>query len=167
MTSPRTKPYPSQERLRELFDYDPVQGLLIRKKFNGGKKVKPLKNAWEYRQTMVDSKSYQHVRLVWIWNNGEPGMNVDIDHINRDRHDDRIENLRLATDSENSSNRGLYRNNTSGYKGVSFKQGKWVAQIMVNYTARYLGIFATKEEAVAAYQQAAAEMHGAFAGAIS
>ena len=165
MTSPRD--YPSQERLRELFDYDPDQGQLIRKgkhfqKRNG------MRSAPSYRKTTINYVSYAHHRLVWVWHNGDPGQMV-VDHINRDRHDDRIENLRLATHSENRRSSGMFKTNSSGYKGVTFEKtvGRWKAYIYLNNKRKHLGTFPTKEEAAAAYQQAAAEMHGAFAGALS
>lgn len=166
MTSPR-KPYPSQERLRELFDYDPDQGLLVRKDIKN-KVRKRLSSSREYRSTTIDYVSYQHHRLVWIWHNGDPGQLL-VDHISRDRHDDRIENLRLATESENRRSSGMFKTNTSGYKGVTFEKttGRWKAYIYLNNKRKHLGHFPTKEEAAAAYQQAAAEMHGEFAGAVS
>ena len=165
MTSPRD--YPSQERLRELFDYDPDQGLLIRKD-KRFRKRDGIHSARNYQRTTIDYVSYVHHRLVWIWHNGDPGQMV-VDHINRDRHDDRIENLRLATHSENRRSSGMFRTNTSGYKGVTFEKNRcrWKAYIYLNNKRKHLGMFPTKEEAAAAYQRAAAEMHGAFAGAAS
>ena len=165
MTSPRD--YPSRERLRELFDYDPDQGLLIRKGKHFRKR-EGMRSARSYRACTINRVSYRHHRLVWIWHNGDPGQMV-VDHINRDRHDDRIENLRLASYSENRRSSGMFKTNTSGYKGVTFEKtvGRWKAYIYLNNKRKHLGIFPTKEEAAAAYQQAAAEMHGAFAGAMS
>ena len=164
MTAPRQ--YPSQERLRELFDYDPDQGQLIRK---GKYQRKQSALASEsYRKKVVDGLSYRHHRLIWSWHHGDPGK-VEVDHINRDRHDDRIENLRLATHSENGRNSNIFAHNTSGLKGVSYiaRDKKWRAQIMLNLSNKSLGHFPTKEEAAACYQKAAAEMHGEFAGAFS
>ena len=163
MTAPQQ--YPSQERLRELFDYD--QGLLVRKNRNYGVR-KRLSSSKEYRSTTIDYVQYQHHRLVWIWHNGDPGQMV-VDHITRDRHDDRIENLRLATYSENRRSSGMFSTNTSGYKGVTFEKrvGRWKAYIYLNNKRKHLGMFPTKEEAAACYQKAAAEMHGEFAGAFS
>ena len=159
--------HPTRERLRELFDYDPDQGLLIRKGKNFQKRI-GLSDPQKYRKTKIDSINYRHNRLVWIWHNGDPGQML-VDHINRDRQDDHIENLRLATESENHRSSGMYGNNTSGYKGVTFEDrvSPWRATIYLNGKRKHLGRFATKEEATAAYQKAAAEMHGEFAGAFS
>ena len=166
MTAPRQ--YPSQERLRELFDYDPDQGLLIRKKWLGGRKVLSQMKSLDYRRIRVDRKPYRHQRLVWIWHNDDPGQML-VDHINRDRNDDRIENLRLATEPENHRSTGMFKTNTSGYKGVCYvkSRGSWQAAIVLNNKHKFLGRFPTKEEAAAAYQQAATELHGEFAGAFA
>lgn len=91
--------------------------------------------------------------------------NVEIDHINGNGLDNRRGNLRLASKSQNSKNRPLYANNTSGYKGVSWAKTvkKWRAEIRVNGQGIYLGIFDTPEEAHAAYCEAAKKYHGEFA----
>lgn len=88
-----------------------------------------------------------------------------IDHINRDATDDRIDNLRLATPSQNQANRKTPSNNTSGLKGVSFEKerNKWVASIGVNYKRIFLGRFDTSEEAHVCYMEAARKHNGDFA----
>ena len=74
-------------------------------------------------------------------------------------------NLRIATKEEQAHNKGKYRNNTSGYKGVCLQKtsGKWLANIRVNGKCIYLGIFLTREAAYAAYCEAARLYHGEFA----
>lgn len=88
-----------------------------------------------------------------------------VDHITRNPLDNRIENLRLATQSENHCNRGKFKNNTSGFKGVSWHKytQKWEAKIMLDGTRKYLGYFDTPEKAALAYNAAARELHGEFA----
>jgi hypothetical protein len=88
----------------------------------------------------------------------------EIDHINRVRHDNRFENLRLATRSENSQNGPKKSTNTSGFKGVHWhkRSRAWVARIMVERDEIHLGSFRTREEAYAAYVAAAKEFHGEF-----
>lgn len=94
-------------------------------------------------------------------------MNADdgfvVDHINRDTLDNRRENLRIATNSENMRNRPASSLNTSGYKGVQKFGDKWKAVIQVNRKQIYLGSFITAEEAYEAYCSAALELHGEFA----
>ena len=87
-----------------------------------------------------------------------------VDHINMDGLDNRRANLRLATPSQNRCNAPKLRNNTSGYKGVSWNPvaKKWAANISFNRKPRTLGYFDTPEEAHAAYCRASAELHGEF-----
>lgn len=87
-----------------------------------------------------------------------------IDHANRDKTDNRIENIRVCSNVQNVANRGRNRNNKTGFKGVFVsKPGKFTAQIMHNYKARHIGYFKTAEEAHAAYLEAARELFGEFA----
>ena len=79
--------------------------------------------------------------------------------------ENRRKNLRPATQTENNRNVGIQKNNTSGYKGVSWSKAarKWLAQITVDRAYIYLGVFVSKEEAYAAYCMAAFKYHGEFA----
>ncbi len=77
-----------------------------------------------------------------------------IDHINRNKLDNTRENLRVATSSEQAINRGMPKNNTLGYKGISFIKNVWRAQIQRGGKRRHLGSFASKEAAYAAYKTA-------------
>lgn len=103
-----------------------------------------------------------------------PPVGMEIDHVNGDGLDCRRANLRLATKAQNAQNAPLRRINTSGFRGVSRitrrKRGHevrlarpWLAQIQAHGHYRYLGLYATPEEASAAYETARAELHGAFA----
>lgn len=96
-----------------------------------------------------------------------PGEPLKGDHKNRkDTLDNTDENIRPGTKEDQEHNKGKYRNNTSGYKGVTFckQTGRWIAQITVNGKHKHLGRFNTREEAYAAYCVAARELHGEFAG---
>lgn len=88
-----------------------------------------------------------------------------VDHISGDKLDNRRNNLRIATRSQNLSNRGRPSNNTSGLKGAFWHKHnkKWMSSIGVNGRRKYLGYFDTPEEAHEAYCTAAQELHGAFA----
>ena len=90
---------------------------------------------------------------------------IRVDHINRNGLDNRRCNLRLATPSQNQHNKVAYRNNKSGYKGVSWHKGgrKWIAQIKCGEIHKYLGLYRSKEDAANAYNQAALWLHGEFA----
>lgn len=90
-----------------------------------------------------------------------------VDHINGNL-DNRRSNLRLATHTQNLRSSSLSKNNTSGFKGVSFEKRKdgskrWFAQITVDRKNIYLGTFASVEEASAAYMEAADKHFGEFA----
>jgi hypothetical protein len=91
------------------------------------------------------------------------GKAEHIDHINHNGLDNRKENLRKCTRSQNFANRKKYANNKSGYKGVSKHGDKWQADIQINGKGKYLGIFKTKEEAAIAYNTAAKSLFGKFA----
>lgn len=86
-------------------------------------------------------------------------------HINGNVSDNRIENLRDATQSNNLCNKRMQSNNTSGYKGVGWHKaaGRWVARITIRKQHTHLGLFDTPEEAYAAYCKAAEKLHGEFA----
>ncbi len=102
--------------------------------------------------------------VVWALNHGEwaPG---EIDHEDRDSSHDHIDNLRLATSSQNHANSRIRSNNTSGYKGVTWSsvQNKWQAQISVNNHLMYLGCFEDIDEAKRVYDAAAIRYFGEFA----
>lgn len=91
--------------------------------------------------------------------------NMDTDHINGNGLDNRKENLRACTNSQNQANRGMPINNTSGYKGVCWYKAnrKWQAQIKINKKQIYLGRYSTKEQAALIYNEAALKYHGKFA----
>lgn len=87
-----------------------------------------------------------------------------VDHRNRDRQDNRRENLRECTQAENSRNTALAANNTSGAKGVTpTPSGAWRARIWVDRTEIHIGTYPTREAAQQAYDAKATELHGAFA----
>lgn len=82
------------------------------------------------------------------------------DHINQHPLDNRRTNLREVTRSGNAMNRGLPRNNTSGYKGVQKSRTRWRAQLCAGGMKRHLGVFGTAEAAARAYDAAAYEYFG-------
>lgn len=98
----------------------------------------------------------------WIMFGEAKGSSVD--HRDGDRLNNRRANLRECSQRENAKNTRLAKNNTSGFKGVSTTaEGRWRARITVDRKEIRLGVFDTREEAAAAYDRAALQMHGEFA----
>lgn len=89
---------------------------------------------------------------------------LHIDHINGNKLDNRVSNLRICSCSQNLANRGPQRNNTSGYKGVIYdkSRNKWRAEIRVQSKRMYLGRYETVEEAAVAYNVASEKYFGEF-----
>ena len=104
-------------------------------------------------------KVYMHRQIMKV--NGES----IIDHINGNELDNRKTNLRICTQRENSYNSKISKNNTSGFKGVTWRKSrkKWVAQIMYKRKGYGLGYFTDKIEAAKAYNEAAKKYFGEFA----
>jgi len=90
--------------------------------------------------------------------------NMEVDHINRNPLDNRRENLRVCTHSQNCMNRPKQSNNTTGYKGVTYRKRdrRYEAQIKAKGKKYWLGSFTTAEEASQAYKEAATRHHGQF-----
>lgn len=116
-----------------------------------------------YRYISINGVEYRSGRLAWLYYYGEEASGM-VDHHNRDRSDDRILNLREATNSQNQANRPAPKNNTSGVKGVRYERdrGRWRASIEFNGKAKNLGRFSTKEEAIAARKSAEEKCFGEF-----
>lgn len=104
-------------------------------------------------------------RVIWEHINGPIPHSGQIDHINGDGLDNRIENLRLANNQQNQRNRGPNRNNNSGWKGVSWQKRdqRWRVQIMVDGSMRNLGTQNRKIIGALVYDRAAIEAFGDFA----
>lgn len=152
------------ERLRELLHYDPETGLFIRRVSRPGRwgkagTVAGHINPHGYRVIWIGCNWMAH-RLAWLYVHGA-WPDGQLDHINQDKTDNRLENLRLVTHAENMQNRPCQRNNVSGFKGVApcRKSGRWQALICSNNKQIHLGLFASPELAHAAYCAAAARLH--------
>ena len=108
----------------------------------------------------INGTRYLAHRLAWAYHFGTwPSLNID--HINGNGMDNRIANLREATQSENHQNRRRQSNNKSGFIGVSWntRERKWRSTIQIGGKQTFLGGFSTKEEAYSAYLSAKARMH--------
>lgn len=157
---------PLDEVLRTV-SYDPATGIFTAIRATGTRKVGDqcgYANAAGYVKISLNNKWVMAHRLAWFITFGElpDGM---IDHINGDPSDNRIANLRVATNAENARNGKRRSTNTSGYKGVHWRkvEKRWCAKITVDGKRIQIGQFSTAEEAHAAYVAAAHKFHGEFA----
>lgn len=130
--------------------------------------VKPL--AWTcwngYISTMVQSRHvYLHILIMERMIGRKMRKGELVDHKDENPSNNKRANLRVATKSQNMSNRGITKRNTSGYKGVSrvANRSKWQATIQVNYKSMSLGRYDTPEEAALAYNKASTKYFGEFA----
>lgn len=105
-----------------------------------------------YRVFRLDGKLYSTHRAIWAMLNGR--WPSELDHINRDRADNRPENLREVTSAQNKANTGLSCRNTSGRKGVSWNKDvrKWQATANLAGKSTYLGVYSDIEAAAEAYR---------------
>lgn len=145
------KELPEIEILRQLISYDPESGSFSWRK-NGRDAGCVFKSG--YRYIRINGSAYRAERIAWKIENGDDPAG-QIDHINGIKDDDRICNLRVCSNSENSRNKKTGARNTSGYKGVTFQSGRYRAQIQVGGKHVSLGMFSTPEEAHDAYAKAA------------
>jgi hypothetical protein len=153
-------------RLREVLHYDDQTG-----EFRWLKRMSPRASAGHiagslnrdgYRLIAIDGRSYPAHRLAWLYVTGK-WCPLVIDHRDGDPANNRWNNLRRATRSQNSANRRVYRNNGWGLKGVSLHRGRWCAAICKKGRKHFLGCFSTPQTAHAAYVKAARRLFGEFA----
>ena len=152
------KPYPTQERLKELFEY--TDGLLIRKTKPSIRsavgQVVGFSDKEGYLRVSVDKRQYLLHRLVYLLHFG---------HVNGNKADNRIENLRPATKYQNILNSQRRSDNTSGVKGVCWnaRKRKWFARIHVDKKHISLGYYDDLELADLVVQEARVIYHKEFA----
>lgn len=157
----------TRERLVEVVSYDPERGRLVW----SGKARPGVRNGdvagnlhpSGYRRVVIDGTAYLEHRLVWLYVKGEwPARQID--HIDRDRSNNRHTNLRDVSASKNQQNCSLLSANSSGLRGVTWHRRlkKWRAAIKHNGMSMELGVHATKELAQQAYLTAKRQMHVGF-----
>lgn len=157
-----TRPLPSFEELSKVFVYNPDSGE-IRWRVSAGKaKAGSVAGclAHGYILVGIGGRLLKAHRVAWMLHHGVDPV-LDIDHKNGNRSDNRIENLRLATPSDNMHNRRADHDNTSGIKGVCWckRKRKWIAYV----NGKNLGYFAEIKDAEAKAIQTREAIHGAFA----
>jgi hypothetical protein len=157
----------TQKQVKELFDYVPETGELIWKVDRGTNKTRET-TAGNLRidgrkHIQINRSKYLVHRLVFLYHHGySPRF---IDHIDKNPSNNRIENLRACTPSQNQGNVLKRSNNTSGYKGVHFnkRKQKWQAGIKVNNHPIYLGRSSNPIDAAQIYNFGAYRYFGEFA----
>jgi HNH endonuclease len=163
----RRRPRITRARLRELLDYNDETGeFRWRKRVSKPVRVGDVAGALEingYWKISIHGRQYRAHHLAWFYMTGKWRSGF-IDHRDGNRSNNRWDNLRRATPSQNCANRRLPRNNRCGFKGVTrTKSGRWCASIHKQGRRYHLGIFSTPQEAHAAYVTAARKLFGEFA----
>ena len=144
---------------QDLFSYYPLTGNLIWK-------VRPKHSSVVvgasagcvrsdgYLTVRFKGKDYRSHRVIWELVNGPIPEGLEVDHINHNRSDNRIANLRLVTRTDNNRNKTREYGNVTGVTGVRFNHNGWEVQITANNIQHYLGRFKTLFEAAAARKSA-------------
>lgn len=157
-----TKPLPTFETVSAYLRYDPTTGLLHWKISSGKAKAGSVAGceAKGYILVGIGGRLLKAHRLAWLLHFGR-NPDGDIDHINGVRSDNRIENLREATHSQNMHNRRADKDNGAGIKGVCWNRwkNKWMAYV----NGKHLGYFANQRDAESTVQTARERLHGQFA----
>lgn len=151
------------EQVRSMLRYEPESGRFIRLQATSNRKAGEVAgsiNTAGYMQIRVCGRNYLGHRLAWFMVYGY-WPDFQIDHINRDRADNRLANLRLVTASENKQNCKRRSSSKSGIKGVHYctRTKRWVAQIAADGRRLFLGRFTHSECAALAYAKAAMYLH--------
>lgn len=144
----------TQEKLKKYLHYDSETGTFTRKvamannRHKAGEIAGYLHNTG-YIRIRVETNKYLAHRLAWLYVYGEFPV-LQIDHINRIRHDNKIKNLRLATSSENLRNTKIYSSNKTGINGVRKRknENKWIAHIGHNNKRIYIGKYKDLSDAI-------------------
>lgn len=150
----------TQERLKQVVSYNPDNGVFTRiLALSNCVKVGDIlggDNGRGYLRTRIDGKLYMNHRLAWLYVYGSM-PEFEIDHINHNKKDNRIANLRSCTRSENSRNSPIGIRNKSGIVGVQYRERdrKFYATITNNKKKIHIGVYETAEDALLAYNDAA------------
>ena len=155
------RPLPPRDLVRQLLDYDPETGVLTWRK--NGKVAGSIRRDSGYVNIDIGGVKYKAHRIIWwlLYPGPVPDL---IDHRDLNPTNNRPDNLRAATHSQNKTNRRTDNRNVTGWKGVSIhSSGKFRAQIKHLGKASHIGLYDTVEEAQAAYYAEAIRLQGEFA----
>ena len=179
----KPKTLPSFELVRSIFDYNPLTGALtwkdrtqdqfptdgkhkaLNQQFTG-KEAGHVSASTGYRMVSVNNQDYLAHRIIWLWQTGvEPDK---VDHRDRNKANNKWDNLRLVTNSQNVCNSPKRLDNKTGFKGVwevslPRSRRRWTAQITLEGHRIHLGTYDSPEEADEAYLKASKQYHGEFA----
>jgi len=158
------------EQVENLLEYDPEMGVFKWKNIAGrGGRIPAGTQAGNvntegYRYIWIKGTLYRASRLAWLLVHREWPKH-QVDHVNRNRQDDRIDNLREASQEQNQANTKKRVTNTTGFTGVTFDKDRmlYTARIRENGVYRRLGRFTTAEEAHEEYKKATKRIYGIFA----
>ena len=150
----------TKEQLIKLFAYDKETGILRRISGQHIGNIAGTKDSGGYVQVKVNGRKYMAHQIIWCMMTGI-WPEIEVDHINRVRYDNNWSNLRLSVSVENSQNKGLYKNNKSGVKGITWnnERRKWRARIRIDGRLTHLGYFEKQEDASEAYLAAKSKFH--------
>lgn len=153
MSKPKDKRRINRATVARFLTYDSKTGIFRwrearRQAVKAGDVAGHLASGDGYLTIFIQGYAYKAHRLAWLLYTGKWPKH-EIDHINRVRSDNRIENLREATKSQNKINSDIWRNNKSGYKNVHFHKAtkKWAAEVKRNGKTQHIGLFVTPEAA--------------------
>jgi hypothetical protein len=151
---------PSQPDLWEMFSYDPLNGHLYWRQRDSIRKSTRLPaggiRQTGYRAISIRYKRYLHHRLVWSWFYGDIPAGYQIDHKDRNKANDRIDNLRLATPAQNNINQGVRADSKSKYTGIHWykTKQKWQVYTTIKGVRKHLGYYQDLDSAVKARNKA-------------
>ena len=161
---PKNHPPLTAERLREVLSYDPDTGEFRRKVRTSNRikagEISGSEDGSGYKRIRVDGRKYKAHRLAWLYVHGR-WPEKQLDHENNIRSDNRIKNLREATNAQNAQNQAARCTNNSGHTGVAWckKASKWRAYINAESGRVNLGSFGKIEDAIAARRAGKAVFH--------
>jgi len=156
----------TQSLLKEVLHYDEATGVFTWRVGRGGVRAGSVAGSlhWSgYVLISIYGRQYAAHRLAWLYAHGELPPD-HLDHINHNKSENQLSNLRPATRAQNQKNRLVNSNNTSGFRGVVWHKmsERWLARAMLNGKRPHLGLFHTAEAAADAYERFAREHHGEF-----